>query len=50
LPGIGEVIAQRIVDFRTDHGPYRSVDDLIHVQGISGRTIAGLRDLATTAP
>jgi len=50
LPGIGEVIAQRIVDFRTEHGPYRSVDDLIHVQGISARTIAGLRDLVTTAP
>jgi competence protein ComEA len=50
LPGIGEVTAKRIVDFRKNNGPFRSIDDLIHVQGISTRTIEGLRDLVTTAP
>lgn len=50
LPGIGEVTAQRIIEYREQNGPYRSVDDLVHVQGISTRTIDQLRDLVTTAP
>ncbi len=50
LPGVGEVTAGRIVAFREEHGPYRSIDDLIHVTGISTRTIEGLRDLATVGP
>lgn len=50
LPGIGEVIAGRIVEFREEHGPYRSIDDLIHVSGVSTRTIDELRDLATVGP
>jgi competence protein ComEA len=50
LPGIGEVTAGRIVEFREQNGPFRSVDDLVHVQGISTRTIENLRDLVTTAP
>jgi competence protein ComEA len=50
LPGIGEVTADRIIAYREQNGPYRSVDDLIHVQGISARTIDGFRDLVTTAP
>ena len=50
LPGIGETLAARIIAFREENGPYRSVDDLIHVEGISARTIEELRDLVTTAP
>ncbi len=50
LPGIGEVTAQRIVDFRDANGPYRSIDDLVHVRGISTRTIEQLRALVTTGP
>jgi competence protein ComEA len=50
LPGIGEVTAERIVRFREEHGPFRSIDDLIHVQGISGRTIDGFRDQITVGP
>ena len=50
LPGVGEVTAARIVAYREQNGPFRSVDDLIHVQGISDRTIDEFRDLVTTSP
>lgn len=50
LPGVGEVTAGRIIEYRETHGPYRSVDDLVHVQGVSTRTINGLRDVVTTGP
>jgi competence protein ComEA len=50
LPGVGEVIAARIVAFREQTGPFRSVDDLIHVEGISDRAIDKIRELVTTGP
>jgi competence protein ComEA len=50
LPSIGEVIAARIVGYREQNGPFRSVDDLIHVQGITDETIDEFRDLVTTSP
>ncbi|HVX45194.1 MAG TPA: ComEA family DNA-binding protein, partial [Mycobacteriales bacterium] len=34
LPGVGEVTAQKIIDYRTAHGPFRSVDALQDVPGI----------------
>ena len=50
LPGVGDVTAARIIAYRQQHGPFRTVDDLIHVQGISDRTIDEFRDLVTTGP
>jgi competence protein ComEA len=50
LPGVGEVIAARIVAYRDQTGPFRSVDDLIHVEGLSDRAIDKIRELVTTAP
>jgi competence protein ComEA len=50
LPGIGVVTAERIIEFRDENGPYRSVDDLVAIEGISSRTIDGFRDLVTTGP
>jgi competence protein ComEA len=44
LPGIGPVLAQRIVDHRTAHGPFTSVDQLDDVSGIGPAIFA---DLAT---
>nr|WP_238345228.1 ComEA family DNA-binding protein [Actinopolymorpha cephalotaxi] len=44
LPGVGPVLAQRIVDFRTEHGRFADVEDLREVTGIGERTFAELRD------
>ena len=47
LPGVGEVIAQAIVDFRTENGPFTSVDQLLDVSGIGDATLENIRELVT---
>jgi competence protein ComEA len=47
LPGVGPITAQKIVDYRTEHGPFASVDDLDAVPGIGPARIEQLRDLVT---
>lgn len=47
LPGIGPVTAQKILDYRTEHGPFASVDDLDVVPGIGPTRIEQLRELVT---
>jgi competence protein ComEA len=47
LPGVGPVTAQRILDHRASHGPFRSVDDLDAVPGIGPARVEQLRDLVT---
>lgn len=43
LPGVGPVLAQRIVDFRTENGPFGSVDQLREVSGIGESKFAQLQ-------
>jgi competence protein ComEA len=45
LPGVGPVLAQRIIDWRTAHGRFSSVDQLTDVSGIGEQTLADLRPL-----
>lgn len=47
LPGIGEVIAERIILFREDEGPLRSIDDLQKIKGISAKKFQQLKARVT---
>lgn len=47
LPGIGPVLAERIITYREENGPYRSVDELEAVEGISTTMVEELRPLVT---
>jgi len=49
LPGIGEVLAQRIVDYRKQNGPFRIVEDLLKVSGIGSGTFEQIRDCITVS-
>ena len=40
LPGVGPVLAQRILDWRTEHGRFASVDELGEVSGIGDKLLA----------
>lgn len=47
LPRIGATLAERIVAFRDQHGPFAGVESLLEVPGIGDLTLAGMRDKIT---
>ena len=47
LPGVGPSTAQKILDYRTAQGGFKSVEDLNNVSGIGDVTFAELKDLVT---
>ena len=47
LPGVGPVLAQRILDWRSEHGRFTSVDELGEVSGIGDKLMSQLRPRVT---
>ncbi len=45
LPGIGEILADRIVAYREANGPFRSLSELQRVSGIGEKTLTEIWDL-----
>jgi len=47
LPGIGPTTAQKIIDYRTQHGPFASIEGIMNVAGIGPATFDRIKDLIT---
>ena len=48
LPGIGPVLAQRIVDWRTENGPFTDAAQLLEVDGIGQTVLESIQDFIVT--
>lgn len=44
LPGVGPVIAERIVQWRTENGPFRSIEELAEISGIGAAMVERIKD------
>jgi competence protein ComEA len=47
LPGIGPVLAQRIIEYRETYGPFVDIEELLNVKGIGESLLERIRDLIT---
>lgn len=50
LPYIGETLARRIVEYRQQHGPFKTLEDLCRVRGIGPKTLERIRPYLWPAP
>ncbi len=50
LPGIGKTLAERIIAYRTAHGPFTRVEELTKVNGIGNKVIEQICDLVILSP
>ncbi len=44
LSGIGETLAQRIIDYRTKNGPYGTIEEIMNVSGIREKKFEAIKD------
>ena len=44
IKGIGQSLAQRIIDYRKEHGPYEKIEDVMKVKGISNKKFELIKD------
>jgi competence protein ComEA len=44
LPGVGPVLAENIVEYRNENGPFTEIEDLLEVSGIGEAKLASMRD------
>ncbi len=47
LPGIGDVKAQAIIDYRNKNGKFKTIEEIVNVSGIGEKTFESLKDLIT---
>ena len=47
LPGVSEITAQKIIDYREKEGPFRKVEDLCNISGISQGKLEQIQDFIT---
>ena len=48
ISGIGPVTAQKIIDYRSDNGRFKTIEDIKNVSGIGDKTFENLKDYITT--
>ena len=44
LPGIGPVIAERIIEYRDKNGPFKSTEEITKIKGVGDKTFQKLKD------
>ena len=49
LPGIGEALAQRILDYRAEHGEFKSTEELLNVSGIGEKKFDSIKNFIIIA-
>lgn len=49
LPGVGDAIADRIVNYRQDNGNFKSIEDIMKVSGIKDKLFSKIKDKITTS-
>lgn len=47
LPGIGPTVAQNIIDYREENGPFQQIEDVLNVSGIGPAAFENIKDLIT---
>ena len=50
LPGVGAATAERILEYRQKHGPFKKIEELMNVRGIGEKSFLKLKPLITAAP